>query len=88
MRHETAADDIPYTEKDLDRSVVAVDQIRTARKTDQPAGELHHRVAILLGRSQRDARLRVGTAHRWAARFIFKSCSPTCGDVSLRQAPA
>jgi type I restriction enzyme R subunit len=29
MRYETAEDDIPYTEKDLDRSVVAVDQIRT-----------------------------------------------------------
>jgi type I restriction enzyme, R subunit len=29
MRYEAAEDDIPYTEKDLDRSVVAVDQIRT-----------------------------------------------------------
>ena len=33
MRYETAEDDIPYTEKDLDRSVVAKDQIRTIIRT-------------------------------------------------------
>ena len=33
IRYETADDDIPYTEKDLDRSVVAKDQIRTIVRT-------------------------------------------------------
>jgi len=33
MRYETAEDDIPYTEKDLDRSVVAKSQIRTIIRT-------------------------------------------------------
>jgi type I restriction enzyme, R subunit len=32
-RYEIAQDDIPYTETDLDRSVVAVDQIRTVIRT-------------------------------------------------------
>ena len=54
----------------------------------QLAGQRHHRVAILPGRAQRGARVRIGTAHRWATRFIFTSCSPTCWDVSLRQAAA
>ncbi len=33
VRRELATDDIPYTQQDLDRSVVAVDQIRTITKT-------------------------------------------------------